>query len=140
MKIDSGIIMKYLFCIVYLMFSISSSLFAGEGSLIECSPRRGGKAILNCKKDEDCLQKKDIYHYDVICGVAKVYKISDDQVYEDISYIPKDIKKSYLSYQIIREQKCLKMLEQNEGGEFLKNLEQKRVVSVNSFLDTNFAI
>jgi hypothetical protein len=95
-----GIIMRYIFSLVFIVLFFSSFLFADD-SRLNCSETRVGNKILNCKKDEDCSNKKIIYDVDIFCALKDIYKISTDSVYTDIEQIPEGIKTSYILWQYL---------------------------------------
>jgi len=74
---------------------------------------------MNCKKGEDCSSKKVLYDKDIMCGIAKVFKISEEQFYENPLRLPKDGKTSYIFYQFLeaklyKEDRVIKKLRQNK--------------------------
>jgi len=88
------IIMRYLFVLVFLLFSTSSFLFAWDK--FDCSKNRDGFTVLNCKKDEDCSHKKVLYDVDIFCAMKEVFGISSNNVYDDTEEVPVGINQSYI--------------------------------------------
>jgi len=112
--------MKYLFCIVYLLFSMSFYLFAGDGPLIYCKSNRGGYVVMNCKKDEDCFGKKELYSTDIECGIAKVFGVMEDNIYVALFQVPQNFKKNYifkqsLSFKEDKDDERLKILAKSKN-------------------------
>jgi len=102
-----GVVMRYLFVFVFLIFSISSSLFACDSNEIDEWMKT--TIIPYCTDKKLCKDKKEMYVSDLVCAMSDYYQA------EILSVV--DVRSSeYLDQMMSKTDKSFVVTGYNGGG------------------------